>query len=345
MKKILLMLALFSAVVTANAQIATENSNALDNIGVGATFGATTPLDLNSMFPVNTTFGILATKGITPVFGAQVELITALNDNHIADAKPFFKNLNLGVNGALNLSNLIGGYIGRPRTFEVSAIGGMGWFSTFGEGYNNVSVKTGTDLAFNFGKKKAHSLVITPSIYWLLRNNRTSQLQLNKKNAVISLMASYVYHFKNSNGTHHFKTYDVGAMNDEINFQRGRAEQAEADLNACLNRRPIVVEKKKTQVINKVVAVNNGEWTVEFEQGKADLSTEAMATLDAIGQDIIVDVIGTASPEGTAEFNQMISEKRAATVADYLTKRGVKVNSWKGIGVQLNRLAIVKAAK
>ena len=34
MKKILLMLALFSAVVTANAQIATENSNAFDNVGV-----------------------------------------------------------------------------------------------------------------------------------------------------------------------------------------------------------------------------------------------------------------------------------------------------------------------
>ena len=47
MKKILLMLALFSAVVTANAQIATENSNAFDNVGAGITAGVSTPLDFN----------------------------------------------------------------------------------------------------------------------------------------------------------------------------------------------------------------------------------------------------------------------------------------------------------
>ena len=71
--------------------------------------------------------------------------------------------------------------------------------------------------------------------------------------------------------------------------------------------------------------------------------------LDTIGEDSIVDVIGTASPEGSKEFNQMISEKRAAVVADYLTKRGVKVNSWEGKGAQIglatNRLAIVTTTK
>ena len=45
MKKLFLMLALFSAVVvSANAQIATENSNALDNISVGINAGASVPL-------------------------------------------------------------------------------------------------------------------------------------------------------------------------------------------------------------------------------------------------------------------------------------------------------------
>ena len=99
------MLALFSAVVTANAQIATENSNALDNIGLGATAGVTTPLDFNSMFPINTTFGIIAEKDITPLLGAQLEVITMLNDNHFGKTETAFKAINFGLNGVTNLSN------------------------------------------------------------------------------------------------------------------------------------------------------------------------------------------------------------------------------------------------
>ena len=44
------------------------------------------------------------------------------------------------------------------------------------------------------------------------------------------------------------------------------------------------------------------------------------------------------------QFNQIISEKRAATVADYLKNRGVRINSWKGVGVNpvTGRAAVVK---
>jgi hypothetical protein len=47
----------------------------------------------------------------------------------------------------------------------------------------------------------------------------------------------------------------------------------------------------------------------------------------------IVDVTATASPSGTKAFNQKLSEKRAKAVADFLTSRGVKVNSAVGKGV------------
>lgn len=341
MKKFVLMFALMvSAVMGANAQIATENSNALDNIGLGVTAGVTTPLDFNSMFPINTTFGVVATKGITPVLGTQLEVTTTLGDNHFADVKTAFKGLNVGLNGSVNLPNLFLGYNGTPRAFETSAIVGLGIRHAFDNGGNDLTLKTGFDLAFNIGKKKAHSLVFTPAVYWGLRNG--NHIQFNHNNALVSLMGTYIYHFKNSNGTHSFKTWDVGAMQSEIEYQKGKIDQVESDLEKCLNREPIIVEKKTETVTNNTVTVNVGDWTVEFEQGKADLSDTAKGTLDSIGQDIIVDVIGTASPEGTPEFNQMISEKRAAVVADYLTKRGVRVNSFKGIGVQLNRLAIVK---
>lgn len=337
MKKILLMLALFSAVATANAQIATENSNAFDNVGVGVTAGVSTPLDFNSVFPLNTNVGLKITKDITPVIGFQIEGLAVLNDNHFSDLKTAVKATNVGLNGALNLSNFFWGYKGIPRVFEVSTVAGLGWLHTWNTSENSLTAKTGLDLAFNLGKNKAHSLVLTPAVYWNL--HKIDAIQFNKKGAQLALNLSYIYHFKTSNGTHHFKTYDVGAMNNEINYLHGK-------LDECEKREPKLVER----IVEKKVAVpTNTEWFVQFAQKSAELTAEAKATLDKIGEDLVVDVIGTSSPEGEAEFNQRLSEKRAAVVADYLTKRGVKVNSWAGKGVQIglatNRLAIVTVAQ
>ena len=337
MKKILLMLALFSAVVTANAQIATENSNAFDNVGVGVTAGVSTPLDFNSVFPLNTNVGLKITKDITPVIGFQIEGLAVLNDNHFSDLKTAVKATNVGLNGALNLSNFFWGYKGTPRAFEVSAVAGLGWLHAWNTSENSLTAKTGLDLAFNLGKKKVHSLVLTPAVYWNL--HKIDAIQFNKKGAQLALNLSYIYHFKTSNGTHHFKTYDVGAMNNEINYLHGK-------LDECEKREPKLVERI---VEKKVVVPTNKEWFVQFAQKSAELTAEAKATLDKIGENLVVDVIGTSSPEGDAEFNQRLSEKRAAVVADYLTKRGVKVNSWAGKGVQIglatNRLAIVTVAQ
>ena len=337
MKKILLMLALFSAVVTANAQIATENSNAFDNVGVGVTAGVSTPFDFNSVFPLNTNWGLKITKDITPVIGFQIEGLAFLNDNHFSDLKTAVKATNVSLNGALNLSNFFWGYKGTPRAFEVSAVAGLGWLHAWNTSENSLTAKTGLDLAFNLGKKKVHSLVLTPAVYWNL--HKIDAIQFNKKGAQLALNLSYIYHFKTSNGTHHFKTYDVGAMNNEINYLHGK-------LDECEKREPKLVER----IVEKKVAVpTNTEWFVQFAQKSAELTAEAKATLDKIGENLVVDVIGTSSPEGYAEFNKRLSEKRAAVVADYLTKRGVKVNSWAGKGVQIglatNRLAIVTVAQ
>lgn len=339
MKKILLILALFSAVATANAQIATENSNAFDNVGVGITAGVSTPLDFNSVFPLNTNVGLKITKDITPVIGFQIEGLAILNDNHFSDLKTSVKATNVGLNSALNLSNCFFGYKGTPRVFEVSTVVGLGWLHTWDTSKNNLTAKTGLDFAFNLGKKKAHSLVLTPAVYWNL--NTIDAIQFNKKGAQLALNLSYIYHFKTSNGTHHFKTYDVGAMISEIDRLKGA-------LSECEKRESKVVEV--THVVEKKVAVpTNTEWFVQFAQKSAELTAEAKATLDKISEDFVVDIIGTSSPEGDAEFNQRLSEKRAAVVADYLTKRGVKVNSWAGKGVQIglatNRLAIVTVAQ
>ena len=342
MKKFILMLTLFSAVLGANAQIATQNANALDNISVGVTAGVSTPLDFNSVFPLNTNVGLKLQKDFTPEVGVQLEGLAILNDNHFSDIKTMVKATNVGLNSALNLTNMFGKYFGAPRAFEISAIVGLGWLHSWDTSVNSLTSKTGLDFAFNLGSKKAHSLVLTPAVYWNLTGNYPHhKVQFNKNFAQLAVNLSYVYHFNTSNGTHHFKTYDVGAMIDEINRLNGALEE-------CEKREPKVIEKIVEAKVpaTDAVAVKSGNdyWVVMFATASSKLTKEAEFVLNQIGNDIIVDVTATASPDGSAEFNQRLSEKRAAIVADYLTKRGVRVNSWvgKGVSVETGRSAIVK---
>lgn len=351
MKKFILMLALFSAVLSANAQIATENSNALDNISVGVTAGASTPLDFNSVFPLNTNVGLKIQKNFTPVFGLQAEGLAVLNDNHFTDIKTAVKATNVGLNGVFNLSNIFKGYRGTPRTFEVSTVTGFGWLHTWNTSDNFLTAKTGLDLAWNIGKKKANSIVFTPAVYWNL--NKFGDIHFNKHNAQLALNVSFIHHFKTSNGTHHFKTYDIGAMISEIDRLNGA-------LSECESREPVVkvVEKvvevpAQTATTNAqedatVTSTNGDKWTVSFANGSAKLTPEAKFVLNQIGNDAIVDVVATASPSGTKAFNQKLSEKRAKAVADFLTnERGVKVNSAVGKGVDpvSGRTAVVTMAQ
>jgi hypothetical protein len=340
MKKFILMLALFSAVLGANAQIATQNANALDNISVGVTAGASTPLDFNSVFPLNTNVGLKVQKDFTTAFGVQLEGLAVLNDNHFTDIKTSVKATNVGINGLFNLSNIFGGYKGAPRTFEVSTVTGIGWLHTWTTSVNFLSAKTGLDIAFNLGKKKATSLVVTPAVYWNL--NKLGNIHFDKRGAQLALNLSLIYHFKTSNGTHSFKTYDVGAMIAEIDRLNGA-------LAECESREPqIRVVEKIVEVqapANTATVVTNGEqWVVTFATASSTLTNEAKFILDQVGNDAIVDVVATASPDGSASFNQKLSEMRAARVKDYLENRGVKVNSavGKGVDPKTGRAAIVK---
>ena len=83
---------------------------------------------------------------------------------------------------------------------------------------------------------------------------------------------------------------------------------------------------------------------VTFAQGKSLLTREAMAVLNGVKPGSHVQIVGTASPEGTPELNQRLSQARADAVAAYLRDRGVVVDEATGKGVQgntSNRLAVV----
>lgn len=345
MKKFILSLMLmFSMVMGVSAQTAIETPKFFDNWYVGVNAGATTNLEFNKVFPVNATVGAVLGKEFTPVFGAQFEGVTWLGDANFANSHTAFKAIDLGVNGTVNFSNLFFGYLGTPRKFEVSGVAGIGWLHIYGdhnldgtygrEDNDEFIAKTAVNLAWNLGKTRSHQLYVQPGIYWNLTNGPHDYVHFNSKHAQVGVSVGYVYKFKTSNGTHNFKTYDVGAMMDEI-----------ARLNDALAKRPNVVVKEVVREVEKTQVVADNV-VVFFAQNSAELTDEAKTVLDAVTG--TVDIVASASPEGTKDYNQTLSERRAEVVANYLRNRNVNVNTVTGVGVTgdaSGRVAIIKVTE
>ena len=347
MKKILFMLMMLFSIITVNAQVAIEEPKAFDNIYAGITGGATTPMNFNSVFPLNSLAGVKIGKELTPIFGIEGEGQAFFNDNNVGRwTSTFVKGTVVGLNGTVNLSNLIAGYQGTPRFFEVKTNTGLAWLHYWDVKANDLLAKAGIDFAFNVGTRKQHTFTVTPAVYWNLTGG-DKKIAFNKNLAQIGLFASYTYHFKTSNGTHHFKSYDVGAMISEIDR-----------LNEELAKKPKEVEviKYVDRVVNNTynAPVTNGVQInaltpayVFFAQNSAVLTNEAKEILDAVPAGITYDIYGYASPEGPKNFNDKLSEARAKAVAEYLNKRNINTNEVKGCGVAFGeatgRVAIVKA--
>ena len=328
MRKFIFMIALMlTFAFGATAQTATQNSKLFDNVYVGVTGGVTTPLDFNSVFPVNPAAGLKIGKEVTPVLGFEVEGLAILNDNHFSDIKTTVKATNVGLNGIINLSNLFAGYRGTPRTVEFKTNTGLGWLHTWNTSENALTAKTGVDVQFNLGKTKAHSITISPAVYWNL--NKYGEIRFDKRGAQLGVFATYAYHFKTSNGTRHFKTYDVGALIAEN--ERLASDLAKKPTEVV---REVVktVEVPTTNAVAESVTVLN-QYVVSFAQNSYVLTDAAKTILDAVPQTSVVIVEATASPEGTEKYNLNLSQNRANAVAEYLKGHGVNVESATGLGV------------
>ena len=332
---VIMMMAVFSV----NAQTAIETPKLFDNVYVGVQGGVFTPMDFNSVFPLNAAAGLKVGKQLTPVSGVEAEGLVFFNENNLLRwTNTFVKATNVGLNGTVNLSNLFNGYTGTPRTFEVKTNVGLGWIHYWNAGdYNGISGKTALDFDFNLGKNKAHTVSVTPGVFWNLMPTRYHDFKFDKRRAQLGVMVGYTYHFKTSNGTHAFKLYDVGEMNRTI-----------ADLNARLAQKPTEVVREVRVVENNVETVNE-TYVVQFAQNSALLTGEFMDVLNNIPTNVKVNVVGSASVEGTADYNQKLSMDRANAVAAYLRDRGVTVCDVTGVGASngptSNRLVVVSVVK
>lgn len=105
-----------------------------------------------------------------------------------------------------------------------------------------------------------------------------------------------------------------------------------------------VVEEKQPEVVKETAPIRVDEApnynfkNIQFELDSYVLRTESYAILDQIYREMRKDsnvkfnVIGHASIEGTAEYNQKLSVDRANAVKIYLVNSGVNPNNLNVIG-------------
>ena len=377
MKKLVLMLAAASMAASVSAQTVAENKT-FDNIYVGINGGVATKTTGHKwLSDLDPNAGLRIGRYFTPVFGLAIEGNAYFSNKPWGSTGTVVRATNASLLGTVNLSNWFGGYKGEPRTFEVSALYGLGWMHVFtnnkafeaatSENRNRMTSKAALDFAFNFGSAKQFQFYVEPSInfaflgkshshnvavtpagltypeynvnYGYKATAQAGQPAYNINNSFVQLNAGLVYKFANSNGTHNFT----------IVTPRDQAEidALNAQINELRNRKPEVITK---EVVKEVPSVKVKELSVSdlvfvtFAQGKSNLTREAKAALNNVKEGSHVQVVGTASPEGSKEINDRLSQARADVVANYLKSRGVNIDDATGKGVQgvtSNRLAVV----
>lgn len=343
MKKIAMFIAAAAMAVSASAQkTVVTASKAGDNIYVGVNGGATTWFKGDNAFSgFQPNFGIRVGKNFTTVFGLALDLGSQMNA-HTKDCeaglsnKTFFNNAEANLLGTANLMNLFAGYKGEPRAFEVIALGGFGWTHYFPTDDDAVNTKLALDFAYNLGSAKEWQIYVEPAITYRSAADVNS-FKYNINDADFSLKAGVNYKFGCSNGKHNFAIEqlhdqsEIDGLNAKINSLRSDVDAAKAAaaakdakiaelqkaLTDCQNKPAPVVEKKAANLQPSVV----------FAQGKSVVAKHQLANVEMIAtymknnKNAKVKISGYASPEGSKEFNQKLSEKRAEAVKTILVKK------------------------
>ena len=258
----------------------------------------------------------------------------------------FVRFINSSALATINFSNWFGGYKGEPRTFEVIGLYGFGWMHTFNnQGWKNknaLTSKAAIDFALNFGAAKQFQFYVEPAIVYTLNGERGDQaLEYNLNKSRVQLNAGLVYRFGNSNGTHNFQIAqvrdqaEIDGLNAQINNLRNDlngkdSRLAEKDrqiadlqkaLDDCNNQPKTIIKNVKSET------VTNLQPTVLFRQGKSVIDPAQYAPLELIASymrnhpEAKVEIRGYASPEGSPELNQKLSDARAQAVKDALVKK------------------------
>lgn len=338
MKKIFTLFAGLMAAATLSAQTVLE-SKTFDNVYIGINGGLATKATGHAWLKdMNPNVGLRIGRNFTPVFGLAAESNVYFKNTNGHTTGTVVNGMNTSLLGTTNLTNLFGGYNGEPRMFELTALYGLGWGHVFGHPTENykadmLTSKAALDFGFNLGQKKAWQLYIEPAMIWALNGNGYQGVKYDVNRASFQLNVGLVYKFKNSNGSHNFVVAqlrdqaEIDALNDQINDLRGELAGKDDEM-AAKDRQIAELKQQLADCQNQTTtACERLQPVVIFRQGKSTIDRAQYASIELIAkymkdnQDAKVEIKGYASPEGSAKFNQKLSQARAEAVKKALVKR------------------------
>lgn len=265
-------------------------------------------------------------RNFTTVFGLAAEgTLYGLSDQKsILSSKTFIEATNISLLGTFNLCNLLAGYPGEPRVFEVVALGGFGWMHAYGTApkTNFVTSKLAIDFTFNLGSEKAWQLFLEPSITYALDGwttieavspeygyytaptvvnqviNSNNGMKYNLGNAVLGLNIGFNYKFLNSNGKHNFAKAqlrdqrEIYDLNNKINNLRQSLDARDQMILDDHNRIEELEQAldscnkrpKQTVVVNEVKKETFLQPIVIFGLGKSTINPAQYASIEMIAK-------------------------------------------------------------
>lgn len=348
MKKIFIFLmCMFCTAISMTAQQSTENyagsSKFVDNWSVGVYGGVNTNLHTWNA-PQGGDFGIELSRQITPIWGFTLQAQAGVNDlmnyqghsSHVHNGV-VIDNVAAFVLGTFNFSNAFFGYNGKPRVFEVVGVAGVGYGHGFDSQYSTQSTavsykdalltKAGLNFDFNIGKLKAWTISLRPSVTF----NTSAHGAYCASHSAFNADAAVIYHFRTSNGTHYInkaKLYDqheIDCLNEQINNLKQLTDERAIE-NDSLKSIITKLQSENEASAQQAEEVANVLYApVKFAKASAKITDSK--SLDDLAELIKktgkkVDILGYASVEGSAKFNQKLSEQRAMAVKQALRQRG-----------------------
>lgn len=351
MRKSIILSAFVITALTVNAQtdqMALQGTKLKDNWSIELKTGMVTPLTHSSFFKdARFTFGLGVTKQLTPIFGMEFQGMGYVNTTQ---SKTAIDVSDVSLLNKFNLMNLFGGYTGTPRLFEMEAVAGIGWMHYYMNGPgddNSWSTRFGLNFNFNFGESKAWTLGIKPAIVYDMEGDfNAAKSRFNANNAAFELTAGVAYHFKGSNGKHHFtkvRVYDqaeINQLNANINNLRSQVDNRNNQINSAAQRIQVLQSEldncrnqaAKVQTVVEVETSRVPESIITFRQGRSTVDASQLPNVERVANymkkhaDVTVVIKGYASPEGNLEFNKKLAQARAEAVKSILVKK-YKINT------------------
>lgn len=360
MKKIFMILMCIMTAFVTNAQNSSTmnyvgSSKFTDNWSLGMYSGVSTNLHTWNK-PQGGHVGLNISRTITPIWFLEGQVQVGFNDlmnlkghaRHVSNGTVIDRAEVFAMLG-MNLTNAFLGYNGKPRVFEVSLMAGPGYghgfdrtsglMSSYFVNYKDAVLgKAQFKLAFNIGKKRAHSIELSPSVVY----NISGTGQVSSRYAVFNADLGYVYHFKTSNDSHYTKLaklYDkveVDNLNGQINSLRNELSNIQSENDTLRNLLKNTNELNDTKKLSQQEVLNVIYPNIKFKKASTVILNND--ELDKLADEIKsngkkVDIFGYASVEGSEKFNQKLSEKRAMILKQELSKRDCKKYLGKAIGM------------